>query len=256
MLRPNVLTLVSLVPVYLVFGCFLRNRPRSVTHLALYSHDSPACDPTIVRVTTGFLPVYLGDLSFSRLEEPSLECSHSLLQGIFPTQGLNPRLLHYRWVFYRLSHQEASDHFHHLHCYCSRSSQPPPPVAQISGVISQLGPPVCKSANFHTASSMDSLKDNSHEYPLKIIYDTAHLCFKHFSLHNAIHIFKMVSKKCNRLNQMMSTFWSKPSIILRRKKRERSCYAFEGPVQSKSCVLGMLSPVHQLVDPPWPPHCS
>ena len=27
------------------------------------------------------------------------------LQGIFPTQGLNPGLLHCRWTLYRLSHQ-------------------------------------------------------------------------------------------------------------------------------------------------------
>ena len=31
--------------------------------------------------------------------------SHSLLQGIFPTQGLNPGLLHCRHILYHLSHQ-------------------------------------------------------------------------------------------------------------------------------------------------------
>ena len=31
--------------------------------------------------------------------------SHSLLQGIFPTQGLNPGLVHCRQIFYQLSHQ-------------------------------------------------------------------------------------------------------------------------------------------------------
>ena len=31
--------------------------------------------------------------------------SHSLLQGIFPTQGLNPGLLHSRQILYHLSHQ-------------------------------------------------------------------------------------------------------------------------------------------------------
>ena len=31
--------------------------------------------------------------------------SLSLLQGIFPTQGLNPGLLHCRWVLYQLSHK-------------------------------------------------------------------------------------------------------------------------------------------------------
>ena len=31
--------------------------------------------------------------------------NHSLLQGIFPTQGLNLDLLHCRWILYCLSHQ-------------------------------------------------------------------------------------------------------------------------------------------------------
>ena len=30
--------------------------------------------------------------------------SHSLLQRIFPTQGSNPGLLHWRWILYQLSH--------------------------------------------------------------------------------------------------------------------------------------------------------
>ena len=30
---------------------------------------------------------------------------HALLQGIFPTQGLNPDLPHCRWILYRLSHR-------------------------------------------------------------------------------------------------------------------------------------------------------
>ena len=30
---------------------------------------------------------------------------HALLQGIFPTQGLNPGLLHYRRILYHLSYQ-------------------------------------------------------------------------------------------------------------------------------------------------------
>ena len=32
--------------------------------------------------------------------------SLSLLQGIFPTQGSNPDLLHFRWILYQLSHKE------------------------------------------------------------------------------------------------------------------------------------------------------
>ena len=30
---------------------------------------------------------------------------HALLQGIFPTQGLNPGLLHCRWILYQMSYQ-------------------------------------------------------------------------------------------------------------------------------------------------------
>ena len=30
---------------------------------------------------------------------------HALLQGIFPTQGWNPGLLHCRWILYQLSHK-------------------------------------------------------------------------------------------------------------------------------------------------------
>ena len=36
--------------------------------------------------------------------------SHSHLQGIFPTQGLNPGLLYYRQILYQLSHQRSPIH--------------------------------------------------------------------------------------------------------------------------------------------------
>ena len=32
---------------------------------------------------------------------------HTFLQGIFPTQGLNPGLLHCRWILYHQSHQKS-----------------------------------------------------------------------------------------------------------------------------------------------------
>ena len=37
---------------------------------------------------------------------------HDLLQGIFPTQGLNPGLSHCRWIVYHLSHQ-GNQSIHH-----------------------------------------------------------------------------------------------------------------------------------------------
>ena len=40
--------------------------------------------------------------------------SSSLLQGIFPIQGLNPGLPHCRQTLYHVSHQEASEQEHHV----------------------------------------------------------------------------------------------------------------------------------------------
>ena len=45
-------------------------------------------------------------MEFSRQEYTGV-ISHSLLQGIFPTQGLNPGLLHCGQILYHLSHQES-----------------------------------------------------------------------------------------------------------------------------------------------------
>ena len=33
---------------------------------------------------------------------------HALLQGIFPMQGLNPVLLHCRWILHHLSHRDSN----------------------------------------------------------------------------------------------------------------------------------------------------
>ena len=37
--------------------------------------------------------------------------SHSLLEGIFPTQGSNLGLLHFGWILYQLSHQGSPRNF-------------------------------------------------------------------------------------------------------------------------------------------------
>ena len=51
--------------------------------------------------------------------------SLSLLQGIFPTQGLNPGLLHCRWILYQLSHKGSPRILEWVaYPFSSRSSQP------------------------------------------------------------------------------------------------------------------------------------
>ena len=47
-------------------------------------------------------------------------CSHSLFQGIFPTQGLNPDLLHCKWILYQLSHQWSQNVLINLTNYFKR----------------------------------------------------------------------------------------------------------------------------------------
>ena len=62
------------------------------SRLTLRPHGLPLPDP----------PVH-GD---SPGKNTGVRC-HALLQGIFPTQGLNPGLPHCRWILYQLSHKES-----------------------------------------------------------------------------------------------------------------------------------------------------
>ena len=51
--------------------------------------------------------------------------SHSLLQGIFPTQGSNPGLPHCRWILYQLSHKGSPRILEWVaYPFSSRSSRP------------------------------------------------------------------------------------------------------------------------------------
>ena len=67
---------------------------------------------------------------------------HFLLQGIFPTQGLNPGLLHYRQTLYRLSHQ---------------GSPPVPkygPTSALAKAPPSWAPPLCLPARLTNACFM------------------------------------------------------------------------------------------------------
>ena len=51
--------------------------------------------------------------------------NYSLIQGIFPTQGSNPGLLHCRWILYQLSHQGSPRILEWVaYLFSSRSSRP------------------------------------------------------------------------------------------------------------------------------------
>ena len=49
---------------------------------------------------------FQGPLGIFPGKNTGVDC-HFLLQGIFLTQGLNPGLLHCRWILYHLSHQRS-----------------------------------------------------------------------------------------------------------------------------------------------------
>ena len=63
---------------------------------------------------------------------------HSLLQGIFPTQGLNLGLLHCRWLLHHLSHQGSPNILEWVAYPFSRGSSQPRNQTRVSGIIGRL----------------------------------------------------------------------------------------------------------------------
>ena len=57
---------------------------------------------------------------------------HALLQGIFPTHGLNPRFPHCGWILYHLSHQESPRILEWVAYPFSRGSSQPRNFYQLS----------------------------------------------------------------------------------------------------------------------------
>ena len=60
--------------------------------------------------------------------------SRSLLQGIFPTQGLNPGLSHRRQIPYQLSHQGSPRILEWVAYPFSRGSFQPRNLTEVSGI--------------------------------------------------------------------------------------------------------------------------
>ena len=75
---------------------------------ALKYFQSPS--PTVPLLCVDSATFFYTAVEFSR---PEYWCGYlSLLQGIFPTQGSNPGLLHCRWILYQLSHKGSPFTFH------------------------------------------------------------------------------------------------------------------------------------------------
>ena len=73
--------------------------------------------------------------------------SHSLLQGIFLTQGLNPGLLHCRWILYQRSYQESPGpqrSLRELEVLAAYTVRGTPPLTQASSVGGPSPEPHCR----------------------------------------------------------------------------------------------------------------
>ena len=68
--------------------------------------------------------VHQGPLSMGILQARTLEraASYTLLKGIFPNQGLNPGLPHYRWILYHLNYQGSPRLLEWVACPLSRGT--------------------------------------------------------------------------------------------------------------------------------------
>ena len=80
--------------------------------------------------------------------------THSLLQGIFPTQGSNPSLLHCRQILYQLSHKESPRILEWIAYSFSRGSSGPRNRTKIS----------CTAGGFFTSWATREAQAPGHEY--------------------------------------------------------------------------------------------
>ena len=93
-----------------VFNQFLskekRNSPAAGSVSAMQGSTGSSLErlPRI-GISVDFPVSVLRCFSCVRLYKTSWTACHFLLQEIFPAQGLNPRILHCRWILYHLNHQ-------------------------------------------------------------------------------------------------------------------------------------------------------
>ena len=74
----------------------------------MYRMDIQQCPTAVKRKSLGHVWLFATPWTIQPCNSPDQKtgvCSLSLLQGIFPTQGLNPGLPHCRQILYQLSHK-------------------------------------------------------------------------------------------------------------------------------------------------------
>ena len=86
-------------------------------------------------------------------------CILSLLQGIFPTQGLNPGLLHYEQILYQLSHKGSPSILKWAAYPFSRGSSPPRYWTWVSCIAGRF------FTNWAITEALIPFKRDSREFP-------------------------------------------------------------------------------------------
>ena len=87
-------------------------------------------------------------------------CSLTLLQRIFPTQGLNPGLPHCRWILYQLSHQGGPRILEWVGYLFSSGSSRPRTWTRVS----------CIADSFFTTWAIRGAKGNKSDRKRQILY--------------------------------------------------------------------------------------
>ena len=93
--------------------------------------------------------------------------THSLLQGIFPTQGSNPSLLHCRQILYQLSHKESPRILEWIAYSFSSGSSWPGNQARVSCIAGGLG---AQELNKGGEKVKKEVKSTNHSEVLVILF--------------------------------------------------------------------------------------
>ena len=113
--------------------------------------------------------------------------SLSLLQGIFPTQGLNPGLPHCGWILYQLNHKGSPRILQWVACSFSRGSSWPRNRTRVS----------CISGRFFTNWTVKEARGMwiwfSHHFHWISIFICAHICFMGRYLHRWLTCYPAVT---------------------------------------------------------------
>ena len=124
-----------------------------------------------------------------------------LLQGIFPTQGSNPGLLHCRWILYHLSHKGSPRILEWVAFPFSRGSSPPRNQTRVSFIV----------GGFFTNWAISSYIIGSNTWFVKVLRSIIYRTFWEFNMISGplLPISFQIMSPCNSIERILD--FSKPA---------------------------------------------